>query len=292
MSIEQRLDQVLKKFGDVAANQVLYEKKFTEINRVSNTITEKEVAIFPSEGRFAEDITIIPISDIHLGCRGCNIRKLEQTIELISETPNCYTVLLGDASETATKTSVGMGVYDEEFDLRQQIRYLKKLMKPMAAGGKILGAVTGNHEMRVAYATSINPMEMLCENLDVPYFGFQGYLALKVGGNNYHILMHHGVGGGCTPAGKLNAMRKLNQVALVDLYMTGHTHGRAYDNDVLWRIDEESGIVVPFVRHYIVAGSYMEYWDGYAEMKALPPSMTGSVSIKLSAENRHINVFL
>jgi hypothetical protein len=169
-------------------------------------------------------------------------------------------------------------VYEEEFDFSEQLKRLFKMLKPLADNKKILGMITGNHEMRVAYSTSLNPVELIADELGVPYFGYQGYVTVKVGSQIYHLFLHHGAGGGCSPAGKLNAMRALNKVAIADVYLSGHTHGKLYDNDVLMSINDATGKVEPYIRHYIACGSFLEYWGGYAEMKLLSPSMTGACS--------------
>lgn len=290
MNLDEKLEDALNKIGN-KDELISFEDKFRDVNRIydpGNAILIKEATIFPAQGTFDRPITIIPITDIHFGSKQTNLKKLNEILKFIEDTPDCYTILLGDQTETATKQSVGMGVYDEDVDLRSQLRVLSNLLRPLARKNKILGILTGNHEMRVAYATSINPAELLAEKLDVPYFGFQGYLIVKVGSQIYKIFAHHGVGGGCTPSGKLNAMRKLNQVALADIYMSGHTHGKLWDHDLIMEMDEETGIVKPKMRYYVVAGSFLEYWGGYAEMKLLPPSATGTIAMKLMHDKKEV----
>jgi UDP-2,3-diacylglucosamine pyrophosphatase LpxH len=235
-------------------------------------------------------ITIVPISDIHLGNKGCNIEKFEQALNLINETPDCYTILMGDQTETATKTSVGLGMFEEDFDLTDQIKVLKEVLKPLADNGKILGMLTGNHEMRVSYMVKLNPAELICEKLNVPYLGYQGYILAKVGEQKYHIFASHGSSFGGSPAGKIMAARQLSKIADADIYLSGHTHAKLHDQEKLFRINEETGTVEPIVKHYIVCGSFLEYWGTYPEMKALAPSFTGVTAIRLEAANKYVQV--
>lgn len=290
MSIESKLKGALGKISK--ENLKFNEEKFKEINKVDNSHLDKKAYRFPDKGSFDEDITIIPLSDIHLGSKQCNLGKLQMAIDLIMETPNCYTILMGDQTETATKTSVGMGTYDEDYPLDEQIRVVTKMLKPLAEEGKILGCLMGNHEMRVAYHNSINIVKMIAKELGVNYFGFQGFFSIHVGDNNYQIMAHHGTGSASTPAGKLRAMRKLNKVSRMDLYLSGHTHARMYDYEINMKIDEEAGRVVPEKIFYVVCGSFMEYWDGYAEMKLLSPSSTGVVAINLSSKGKNIEILI
>jgi hypothetical protein len=133
---------------------------------------------------------IIPVGDIHFGNKTCNIDKLKDILQLILRTPNCYTILIGDLAETATRESVGNAMFDEDAHLPEQLKVLYAALKPLADNGKIIGALTGNHEMRVEYLTGLNPMAMLAEKLDIPYFGFQGYIEAVVGEQVYEIMCH------------------------------------------------------------------------------------------------------
>lgn len=294
MNLENKLKKAIGKVDD---QSLLFsrDEKFKEINKAFDPEVKeqfKEALIIPEEGSFDRPITIIPITDVHFGSKQTNIHKLNQVLKYIEETPDCYTILLGDMMETATKRSVGLAVYDEEIDLRDQLKFLSKALSPLAKAGKIIGVFTGNHEMRVAYLTSLNPAELLAERLGVHYFGYQGYISLKVGSQAYHIFAHHGVGGGSTPAGKLNAMRRLNRVAEADIYLSGHTHGRMHDHDILMKINDETCRVEPKIRHYIVAGSFLEYWGGYAEMKLLPPSITGTIAFRLMPDQKKVHIIM
>lgn len=296
MSLREEIRKIVNDNIESAVNKidpqvidVSLGERLREINRVENTHVSKRVIVKDFGDR---PITIIPISDIHLGNKGCNIDKFEQVLQLINETPDCYTILMGDQAETATKTSVGLGVYEEDFDIADQIRLLKIALAPLARQGKILGVLTGNHEMRISYAVKLNPAEMICEKLEIPYLGYQGYLSLKVGTQTYHIFASHGSSFGSSPTGKISAARQLNKVANADIYLSGHTHAKLYDQDVIFEINDETAMVEPVVRHYVACGSFMEYWGTYPEMKLLSPSMTGSVMIKLSPSAKDVQIIL
>lgn len=287
MDFEKKLNGIMNKVTN--KEKLLDIKKFNEINKIPENDFVKRVYRYPQQGTFKDSITIIPLSDIHLGSRQCNKKKLQMAVDLILETENCFTILMGDQTETATKISVGMGTYDEDMATEQQIAEIIRILKPLADAGKILGALDGNHEMRVRYATSINIVKMICETLGINYFGFSSYMIVHVGTQQYKIYAHHGVGGGSSAAGKLNGMRKFNKIAEADLYLSGHTHGKMHDSDIIMTIDPKSDKVVPIIRHYAVCGSFLEYWDGYAEMKALEPASTGVIAMTLSANEKKID---
>lgn len=290
MNLDEKLQNVLHKY-DSFKQEKSFEERFRKINKIPDKLT-KEVIVFPDKKSeaFNSSLKLIPLTDAHLGSKQCNIAKLKAMIDLIDDTENCYTILLGDMAETATKKSVGLSVYDEEFSTKEQLQVLYELLKPLADKGKILGVLTGNHEMRVAYATSINPMEILANGLGVKYLGYQAYLVLRVGSQNYSVMAHHGTSSSSTPAGKLNAMRKLNRVALADLYLSGHVHKNLYDSDVLMMPDIEKEQVISFTRHYAIAGSFLDYWGGYGEMKLLSPASTGSMLFEFRPDVKDIKV--
>jgi predicted phosphodiesterase len=273
---------------EVVKTEASLVDRFRAINNIQIDLTKD--AIIRKFGN--EQITIIPLSDIHIGNKGCNIEKFEQTLKFIMETPNCYTILLGDQTETATKTSVGLGLFDEDFDIEEQMKLMARSLRPLAKEGKILGMLTGNHEMRISYMAKLNPAKMIAEELGIPYFGYQGYISLHVGTQIYHIFCHHGVSSATGPAGKINAIRQLNKIARADIYLSGHTHARVYDSDIIYQINDETGKVDSIICHYLACGSFVEYWGTYPEMKLLPPASTGTVMMRLSPTVKDVQIIL
>ena len=265
-----------------------YVQEFSDINSATYKECEKEIIVQEFE---AEKINIIPISDIHLGHKCCNKEKLLEIIKFIEKKPNTYTVLLGDQCECATKTSVGMGIYEEEMNVGAQLKWLYKAFKPLADKGKILGVCTGNHENRLAQFANIDPAQILADKLEVPFLGWQGYLALVVNGIVYTVSAFHGAGGGTSKASKLNMSKKIKHIADCDLYLSGHTHDKMQDEELKYIFDLENKKLAPMKKHFVVCGSFLEYWNSYPEMKGLEPAITGSVLVTLSGDKKEIKVF-
>lgn len=232
---------------------------------------------------------IIPIGDVHLGHRKANLGLLNQILQYIYNTPNCYTVLIGDLAETATKTSVGTGMFDENFHLPQQMSYIKEMLAPLAAQQKIIGAVMGNHEYRIHQMLGMNPIGIICEGLNIPYSDYHGFAELYVGRFAYQVAFHHGVGGGSTEASKINAGSKQMAVVDADLYISGHTHARGdIEQPILYF---ENGLIKKKMRHVVSVGSFLEYFDNYPQMKMLPVSSIGPVCIELRHDAKEIHVY-
>mgnify|MGYP003488327725 FL=1 len=238
-----------------------------------------------------EGLILVPITDVHLGNRQANIEYFKAFVQYILDVPNAVTVLNGDLAETATKISVGKAMFEESANFPEQIKQLTDILRPLAKAGKILGIGPGNHEERIANMIGLNPMEILAERLDVPYFGYQGYFRIIVNHINYNCSFFHGAGGGASPGAKANTSEKLNKVVPnADLYFSGHTHGKQSHSDTTFMFDANSDTLVPHKRTYVVGGSFVEYWEAYPEMKGLAPSSTGLVRCELRPDVKDIRV--
>ena len=260
-----------------------------ELQRV-NTIPQRGKAVVQKQLTQDGPALIIPLYDVHFGHNQCSLNKLFTVATLIAKTENCYTILGGDLSETATKQSVGKSVYDEAYHIKQQMKYMKPLLAPLAEAGKILCAVSGNHEARIANMIGVDPLELLCDDLEIPFCEYQGYMWLTVGGQTYSVFCHHGVGSGRTIGAKANSALRFNQIAMADLYISGHTHTTQSQTDKIFIFDEATGELREKIRHYVVASSFLEYFGGYAEQQALSPSITGATGIQLMSNAKEIRI--
>ncbi len=237
-------------------------------------------------------VSLVPLADIHLGNKSCDIDKLKSFIDYIGREEECYTILLGDIAENATKTSVGLGMYEEDMHLREQLVLLRRLLQPLADKGKILGIHTGNHEFRSTILTGISPMEILSSQLDVPYLEYQGHYVLKVGKQKYKLMSSHGIGSGRTTGAKINAAERLAEInPMCHLYISGHTHIKHAHEKVKYYIGEDDQLK-SLKQYYAVCGSFLEYFGGYPEMQLLPPSSMGAVKIDLYADHHDIQISL
>lgn len=261
-------------------------KFFSLQPKMSEKVKEKDIvkwSFAPESGR----ILIVPLYDVHTGSKSMFRDLFERTIEYIYETPDCYTILGGDMLESATRQSIGMGIFEEDMHLSDQMRYLQDALSPLVEKGKVLASITGNHEMRPMYLNKWNPIEELAYDLEIPYLGYQGYLVLQVNDIKYKVFIHHGTGGGRTKGAKVNAAMRPNQVALADLYITGHLHDRFAISDTIFDIENDQ--IIHKQRHYVAAGSFLQYFGGYPEMTMLAPSIPGTILIELNGEEKSIH---
>lgn len=294
--IQKKLDEVLVMLGQTDIKVPVLKKEEGSLdffyttrdsyNRKGKKILKYE---FNKEIHKEHGLVIVPITDVHLGSRHANVPYFQAFIDYILAVPNCVTILNGDLAETATKDSVGAAMFEEEANIPEQLETLVEMLRPLAEAGKILGVGPGNHEQRVENLIGINPMSILADKLGVPYFGHQGFFRIVVNEIEYTCAFHHGVGGGATTGSKSSAAEKMNKVVIADLYFSGHTHGRQWHRDLIYTFGDGDELV-PLLRTYVVGGSFLEYWGGYSEMKALAPSITGAVRIQLRPDRKDIKV--
>lgn len=235
-------------------------------------------------------ISIVPLTDLHLGARKHASALLQEYLRYIMSTRDCYAIGLGDYIENATRTSIGLGMYEEDFHFPQQYERIEALLRPLARAGKLLGLHAGNHEMRTALAIGMNPVYMLARSLGVPYLGYTAFHKWVVGKTVYKVVTLHGRSAARTPAGRLNALRALRDIAVADIYLMGHLHDKQVHRDVVYTIDENTDSVRVGHRWFIVAGGLLSWPDSYADMMAFPPVQPGLVRIDLYAASKLVDV--
>lgn len=288
-ALEQKLQKLL---GDLELYE-LYIKKDKALEDylfISAETNDSKKVVSYKFNPITGSIKIIPFFDLHYGLKGCNVPKLESYTDLILRNDNFYTFLGGDTCETATKDSVGLAMQEEELHTGDQRRKLTDLLRPLAEEGKILCGFPGNHEMRGHQFNGDNPLIEICYDLEVPYCGYQAYLNIDVNDVNYHIVGWHGKGGGTTMGGKINSASKMKNVAVADLYVSGHSHTRATWDESIFEIVGDT--VEKRRTVFVIGGSLVNYFDLYSEQKALSPGVTGLVLISLNGEKKYVSVTL
>lgn len=262
----------------VAAIQAEDAEKGIEINVIKHTpVLDRALHLYP-------------IGDFHVGHRLHAADRLRPLLDYILEDPDGYVILLGDQAEAATKTSVGMAVYDESEHVNQQIERLYHLLLPLAEAGKIVGIHEGNHEYRIQQLVSIDPMQWLARWLGVPYLGWQAFTEFQVGDQSYLVHSFHGRSSAQTPGGLINAAYKLMHHVEADIYLSGHVHDPIYDSTARFVRKPGTNKMVKKYYHFFICTAWLDYFGGYADMKALRPSMIKPMRLRLMADKHHVYV--
>jgi predicted phosphodiesterase len=237
-----------------------------------------------------DSIRIVPLGDVHFGHKNCDVTAFQSVVKHILTHDDTYSFLVGDLLETATKKSIGAGLFEEDSHLNKQVDSMKKMLKPLADAGKILGGVDGNHEDRVYQLTSLCPVAQICQEFNIPFQQYQMYYILEINNMKYKVFLTHGKGGGSSKTTKIKNVAKPSEIApLMDLYISGHYHSDISDKDKVMYVDEE-GNIKEHIRRFVMCGSFMKYYGSYAEQAVLQPSIVGAPQIFLFSNYKNILV--
>ena len=234
---------------------------------------------------------IIPISDTHIGDPRFNEAKLQGYIDWILSRENAFTVLNGDILDAAIEGSVG-DTYEATMSTNEALKYARQLFAPLRS--RILGITEGNHERRITKSTSISPMDILADFLDVPFHKDGIFLKLRFGqGANgkpicYTAYLFHGHGGGRTIGGKANNLQRMGHIVLADIYSMGHIHTALTYQDMIYVPDLQNNNMMERRRTYVSSGAFLS-WGGYAQQQGYPPGRLGSARLRLDGRKRDVH---
>ena len=256
-----------------------------------NIIT-KEIPISASE-----PVTIVPISDLHVGNSAHDTDLFRKTIRWIKK-KGAYTILLGDQIDAISQADRRFenDSIAEEFksDLdnlhHAQTRSVIRSMKPVQ--DHILGVMAGNHEHTVKKRYSYDSAAIIADELTIPLLADPSWVRLRLARNStskHHIdmLCSHGlfVGGGKKYGSKVNNMRDLAAGFDADIYLGGHSHTLFHVSDIGMSISPY-GKILEKRRHFINTGSFQRTYinndkDSWASRKLFMPNRTGCARIDI-----------
>ena len=241
------------------------------------------------------DIYIVPMGDLHIGDRCFTKRSealVQEKIDWVKHTPNAYIFLMGDLINCATLSSPSNPL-KQDMDLGNQIRKCVSLFRGVA--DKILGAIDGNHELRLDRFSGYSPTISICEQLGIHYFKNSAAVLFRLGCKKtnrrgelnspratFSGYFHHSTGGGSTPGGRLNRADKLRSIVTnVDFYCAAHNHSLSTANNIIFRVNETTEKIEEIRQAILTTGGFLEYSESYAEEKMLTPLKMGCPIIHL-----------
>lgn len=234
----------------------------------------------------SNQIQLLPLYDWHLGSEECNEKLVDNIIDYIKKTPNCYTFMGGDLIECAIYGKLNNS-HTQKYQVQEQVEILCEKLEPIK--DKILFAICGNHEHRVEKATGLDVAALIALNLSVPYFKWETQFMLKMNtpkhkeNKNVIIYAHHGSGGGATSGAKINAVERLHfRAPFANIIYSGHVHFTSETRKQLNYLSQ-AGAPKSMIQYFISCGTAHES-DGYAAMKGYGAIPTGLMLSKI-----HIN---
>jgi len=236
-----------------------------------------------------EKLTVALMGDEHMGSKYYN-KKLHLNHLEWCDKYSVPIVLMGDELETATKSSIGAGIYEQEDIVQQQLENCVKTYKPLADKGLVLGNHLGNHENRVFSHSGANLSKILSMMLKVPYLGVGAVHYFLVGKQNYTLYTTHGSSGARLPHTKIANTIKMSNMIDCDIYAQGHLHQLSHHVQNYYTINKRKKTVEESQKHYILCGSYLTHWGSYAHVSNMEPARNGSPKLKLSGLEHRIRV--
>lgn len=245
-----------------------------------------------------EDITIIPIADVHLGARECMEQEFISFIGTIAEKPNVYVILGGDLIDNGTRNSV-TNIFRATMPPSAQKKEMAKILAPIR--DKILCAVSGNHELRKDNrCADDDPLyDILCKiDAENVYRENIAFLKLQFGNvegagqrnPTYVLTVCHGAGGGQLTSGAvLRGERFAYSIDGADALIYGHTHRPFTTTPGKIVIDTHNNRVSVKPFKVINMTSWLDYTD-YAAQKMLTPTAHALQTITLCGDHKEMVV--
>lgn len=160
--------------------------------------------------------------DVHVGAQGAQLEAWQKFLDMVEEDDDSYAIFVGDLMDNATRGSKGdiwTGMTPAD-----AMDYITRCLRPLAAKGKVLAMLTGNHELRTARETSIDPLYDICVRLGIEDVYRRDFAAIRVKMKQtkgclraYNLICFHG-------ASDLKTRQMMNNLEGFDALITGHTH--------------------------------------------------------------------
>lgn len=244
-----------------------------------------------------DDITIIPISDVHLGADEHMEKEWKSFCDNVLSNPNVYVTLGGDLINNATRSSVS-NIFDETMRPREQKKMMVEMLTPIK--DRILCAVTGNHERRSVKDVDDDPTyDIMCKlDLEHLYRENMAFIKVQIGdvsgkgslNPTYVIVVTHGGGGGIYTGAAVNRNERFGYVVDgMDCLIVGHTHKPFVTQPSKIKIDTHNN-KISFKPFKVVSSTAWLNFGGYAAQKMLLPSSNCPQTITLCGNRKEILV--
>jgi len=239
--------------------------------------------------QFDEDAKIFLVGDEHIGHAQYNEEKHMRNLEWAYDN-GVFILHMGDGIETATRNSIGAGVYTQEEIVDEQVTKWQTAYEPFVKDGRFIGAHIGNHEARVFNDEGMNIMRTMCRAIGAKYLGIGKVHLLRVGKQTYTMYTTHGSSGARLPYTKIKGALDLEKIIEADVYAMGHVHQLSNHTREFYKVDKRRKKVTRGVKHFVLTGSYLDYWNSYAQVKCMEPCRNGSPLLTFDSKTKQVNI--
>lgn len=244
-----------------------------------------------------EDVTIIPIADVHLGAKECMEKEFMDFVEMVKNTPNIYLILGGDLINNATRNSVS-NVFEDRYRPSDQKKMMAKILEPVA--DRVIAGVPGNHEARSGKDADDDPLyDIMCKmDIEDRYRENIAFVKIRMGNNRsdgsknptYVLAVVHGSGGGIYTGSAVNKNERFGYtIDGIDALICAHTHKPVVSAPGKIKIDSRKNLVTVVPFKVITATSWLNY-GGYAAKKMLLPASHNLQTMTLCGHKKEIIV--
>lgn len=241
---------------------------------------------------YYDAVEIIPMGDLHLGDKNCDLELIKKRVEEISHKIGTYVILTGDLINNAIANSKS-DIYSEEISPMEQINRVVQIFKPIH--DKIIAICSGNHERRTYKETGIDIMYMIAVHLGLTsvYSSENAVIFVRFGKDRptYSIYVMHGSGGGKKAASKIRTLNEMGSVIDADIFIHSHTHLPATFREAYYRTSPQHCSVNLVDKLYVNTGATLNY-GGYAEINGYTPASKETPYIYLNGKKREFKVKL
>jgi len=234
-----------------------------------------------------DHVNILLWGDVHFGSNFCDHKFAKENLDRTDKRGD-YIIGMGDYLETATRDSIGAGVYQQDEIVQEQLEIMEQWLKPHSP--RIIGLNDGNHEHRIFIRSGLDLTKILARNVGTKYFGAGRLIRARIGNQTYSIYVTHGSSGATLPYTKIKQCLNMQQYIDADLYAMGHVHALDSHSRAVHELDKRTRKVIESEKIFVLTGHYLNYFGSYAHRKGLIPSKKGSPIIKLYANEKKIRV--
>lgn len=244
-----------------------------------------------------DDITIIPISDVHLGAKEHKQREWELFCASVLKEPHTYITLGGDLLNNATRNSVS-NIFEETMRPSEQKKLMAKMLEPLR--DRIICGVTGNHERRSGKDADDDPTYDIMCKLDIEHLYRENIAFVKIqigrqeanGQKNptYKIAVLHGAGGGGQTGSSVNKNERFGYtIDGLDMLIVGHSHKPGITQPFKLVFDCQNNRISQKPFKVVTSTSWLDY-GGYAAQKMMTPGGFVKQKITLCGDHKEILV--
>ena len=250
----------------------------------------------------SSQIELVPIGDIHLGVKNCDIKELKRVIKYVEKTPDCYWLGMGDYLECIKHTDKRFDSicipkrYLEDLDIIVQVQLedfidlFKPILTPAQEGGKCLGIHRGNHENTVRRDHGEDVVRTLTKTYGLRDLWFKAITRMvfqRTGSSrSFDIHSMHGHGGGRKPGSNVNMMSELPKDISSSVHLMGHVHKLNFGHEVLLGCPQNVMTLKANEIIWAITGSFFRTYNenstSYGEQAGYPPTVIGVPKITFS----------